>query len=979
MPIPQLAKKTRSPQNWRRKHVSKMRPSSPVRLKKTWQSGSSRPRRELKVNQQTLREFFAKKNLIKWGIWGLVAFIIIGFITVLVVSRDLPDPNKLIDRQVAESTKIYDRTGENILYEVHGDQKRTLVNLNDIPDYVKKATIAIEDKNFYEHGAFSFWAIFRTAVTNVLFGRKAGGSTLTQQFVKNAILTNEKSYIRKIKELILAYRLEQKFTKDEILQMYLNEIPYGSSAYGVEAASQHYFGKNVKDINLAEAAILAALPQAPSRYSPYGQNKQLLLDRQKYVLDLMVEQGYITNEEAVLAKNTEISFKEQVDDIMAPHFVMYIREMLAEEYGEKNVEQGGFKIITTIDLDKQKLAQEAVKEIGEQNAAKYQANNVALVSLDPKTGQVLAMVGSRDFFNEDIDGQFNVALAPRQPGSSFKPIVYTAAFIKGYTPDTMVYDVVTNFSDSASGSYEPHNYDGREHGPVSFRQALQGSLNIPAVKALYLTGVKNVLSLAEDLGYTTLSPKDADRLGLSLVLGGGEVKLLDHANAFSALAREGLIQDPVFILKIEDKDGKVLQEWEEKPARRVLDANIARMTNNVLSDNAARAYVFGEKNLLTLPGRPVAAKTGTTNDYRDAWTIGYTPSLVTGVWVGNSDNSKMSGGADGSVVAAPIWNRYMRQALEGTPVEGFNTPEYSPDIRPILRGEGFAQKTVKIDKASGLLATEYTPASQTEERTYVQTHCILYYVDKDQPQNFYPKNPESDPQFNLWESRVQAWVAKKQAEDPSFVIDTPPTESDNLHVPANLPTFSIDLKNNQLVTSEYLSLNVQASAPRGVAKVNYYVNDNLFTTSKSFPYGLNRSFAPLSNGVYKLTISVCDDIDNCSSQSFNINLQIPDNNTAKKATVSLAGPANGSSLSAGQFPVTLKANVINPENIAILRFYYSQNDQPQLIGSLQSITSNLESLTWEKAPANGEYQIYVEADNWQSQTASSERAKITIK
>jgi penicillin-binding protein 1A len=361
------------------------------------------------------RELWAKPGFRKFiGRAVLVAAVLLigGFIW---LSSGLPSPNSLMAREVPESTKIYDRSGETILYDIHGDEKRTLVTLDKIPQHVRDATIAIEDKDFYHHKGFSLWAIVRTIVTNVLTNRKAGGSTLTQQFVKNAVLTNEKSYIRKIKELILAYRMEKKFSKDEILQMYFNEIPYGSNAYGIEAASLKYFGKHVQDINLSEAAVLAAMVQSPTRYSPYGPNKDLLLERQKYVLDLMVDQDKISEDEATKAKNEKVSFKDPADNnITAPHFVMYIKEMLAEKYGEKVVEQGGLKITTTLDTYKQQIAEEVVKKKALDNDKRWRASNAALVSIDPKTGQVLAMVGSRDYFDKTIDGQVNVALKPRR-------------------------------------------------------------------------------------------------------------------------------------------------------------------------------------------------------------------------------------------------------------------------------------------------------------------------------------------------------------------------------------------------------------------------------------------------------------------------------------------------------------------------------------------------------------------------------------
>ncbi len=390
-----------------------------------------------------------------------------------------------------------------------------MVTLEQIPDYVEQATIAIEDKNFYQHGGFSLWAIARTVITNVLYNKKAGGSTLTQQFVKNAILTPEKSYSRKIKELILSYKLENKFSKDDILQMYLNEIPYGSNAYGVEAATKKYFGKSVTEINIAEAAILAALPQAPSLYSPYNNNKDTLIGRQHYIIDLMEKQGYINSQEAKEAKEFELQFQAPTNNIKAPHFVMYVKQILAEKYGEKIVEQGGLRIQTTLDLYKQEIAEEIINDKAETNLENWNAENASLVSIDPKNGQVLVMVGSKDYFSEDIDGQFNVALSPRQPGSSLKPMVYASLFEKGYNPNTILFDVVTDFSTS-NDTYTPHNYNLKELGPVSIRKALAGSLNIPAVKALYLSGLDNVLNLLNNAGYTTLEDKSTSYVRLSI-------------------------------------------------------------------------------------------------------------------------------------------------------------------------------------------------------------------------------------------------------------------------------------------------------------------------------------------------------------------------------------------------------------------------------------------------------------------------------
>ncbi len=955
----------KSPQNWRQSKKKYFLNKSKKNLSNFGNRGGVKQYSSGK-NKNPL-----KINLAKTIFIGLLALFIFSYAGFLWLTHDLPDPNRLIERQVAQSTKIYDRTGQTILYEIHGAEKRTMINLKDVPDNLKNATISIEDKDFYKHGGFSVWAIFRTLVTDVLFGKRAGGSTLTQQFIKNSVLTNEKTLTRKIKEIILAYRLEKKFSKDEILQMYFNEIPYGSTAYGVEAASQKYFGKSARDLNLAESAILAAIPQAPSRYSPYGPNKDVLLARQKYVIDLMVKYGYVSKTEAEEAKNFKLIFKPQTDNITAPHFVMYVKEILADKYGEKTIEQGGLKIYTTLDLYKQKIAEEVISEKTIGNEKKYQATNASLISIDPKNGQVLAMVGSRDYFNDEIDGQVNVALQPRQPGSSFKPIVYTASFIKGYTPETVLYDVVTSFSTDPAKPYEPHNYDSKEHGPVTIRQALAGSLNIPAVKAIYLTGVNNVISLAQNFGYTTLN--DKERFGLSLVLGGGEVKLLEHTNAFSAFAREGIKHPIAVILKVEDKDGKILEEFKNKDEK-ILDANIARLTNSILSDNSARAYVFGQNNPLTLGSRPVAAKTGTTNDYRDAWTIGYTPSIVTGVWVGNNNNTEMKRGADGSVVAAPIWHDYMDKILGNTPIEYFNPPDNKPTGKPVLDGVIDPDVAVKIDKFSGLLANEFTPQSAIIEKQFKQAHCILYYINKDDPRGPTPTDPKNDPQFDLWENAILEWT-----KNQGIVNSAAPTEYDNVHRPESNPIMSIDSPgNNQTIADQILNVSISATAPRGINRAEYYVDGYLFSSSASYPFGLNKSISSLSNGFHNLTVRVCDDVDNCTEQKIEFNLI--NNNKPKntKIDVALTQPADLSSIIKYDFPLLLKAEVTNPEQVAGVTFYYKDSaGKTELIAQSQAVDKIAEAQIINILTP-GTYKFYAEAHGWYNQVATSEEISIIV-
>lgn len=928
-------------------------------------------RRPKNINSKDKRS--RRKTIIIKLIKLSLILIVLFALYIVWLTRNLPNPNQLINREVAQSTTIYDRSGEHILYQISGEQKRTLVPLSDIPEYVKQATISIEDKNFYKHGGISVWSIFRTLVTNVLRRQTAGGSTLTQQFIKNAVLTPEKKITRKIKEIILAVRIEKKFSKDQILQMYLNEIPYGSNAYGIEAASQKYFGKSVKEISLPEAATLAAIVQMPTRYSPYGPNKKTLLKRKDYVLDLMLAQGYINADQAETAKKEELKFRPPETNITAPHFVMYIKEKLAEKYGEKTVEQGGLKIYTTLDIDKQKFAEEVINEKTKDYQTKYHASNAALVSIDPKTGQILAMVGSRDYFNDEIDGQVNITTSPRQPGSSMKPLVYATLFEKGYTPSTILYDVKTNFSTDPQNPYQPNNYDGGEHGPISIRQALAGSLNIPAVKALYLAGVNNVIDTAESLGYTTLN--DRSRFGLALVLGGAEVNLLEHANAYSAFARDGLISPPIAILKVVDKDGKTLEEYQESK-KQVLSSQVVRMINSILSDNSARAFIFGERNHLTVANHPVAAKTGTTNDFKDAWTIGYTPSLVTGVWVGNNDNTSMKKGSDGSVLAAPIWQDFMTKALGSGPAEEFKAPDDYKTDKAILDGELKSGRTILIDKSSGLLASSSTPAEMIETKTIREHHSILYYVDKENPRGPIPNDPQNDPQFNLWENSVIDWAKRNNDYLPSNL----PNDYDNLHTPENKPSIKIDSPSDgETITNNNLNINVTTSAPRGVALVEYYINGNLLSSSRQEPFNFSGSINFLNNGYHHLKARACDDVYNCSDVEINLNLLIKNGKAKSLSEANITYPENNKSLSPSDFPLNINVNIKNPEQASKVNILLKHGEEaPQIIASLSSLSEN-NNFSWSPSPISGQYLLYSEVYDWNAGIRKSRANNLEIK
>ena len=786
-----------------------------IRKKSSWQSRPIGKRRKTKTRSQRrkkTKKYLGRKLLIFFVFVVLFFGALITF-TLAWLNYNLPQPEKLLQRNVAQSTKIYDRTSKVILYEIFAEQRRTLIKLDDVPENLINATLAAEDRDFFQHPGFDFKAIIRALIVDILRGKKVqGASTLTQQFIKNAILTPQKTYQRKIKELLLAYQMEKKYSKQEILQMYFNEIPYGSNAYGAEAASQIYFGKSVKNLSLDECALLAAMAKAPTYYSPRGNHQEELIARRDYVLDIMAEKGQITQELANQAKkiNTLEKIIPHQGNITAPHFIMYIKGLLTEKYGQRLVEQGGLKVITTLDAKKQEIAEQAIANQVERNEQIFKATNAALVSIDVKTGQILAMVGSKDFFNEEIDGQVNVTTRPRQPGSSFKPIVYAAAFEKGFTPETILFDVETNFGPAGPDKeeYIPQNYNEKFYGPVTIRQALAGSLNVSGVKTLYLTGINQALNLAQRIGYTTLI--DKSRYGLSLVLGGGEVKLLEHTSAFGVFAREGKKIPTTCILKVEDAQGKILEENNPELfiPQQIIEPQITRIISDILSDNQSRAFVFGEQNYLTLPDRPVATKTGTTNNFRDAWTIGYTPDLVAGVWVGNNRNEAMADKADGSSVAAPIWQEFMAKALANTPAKEFTPPEPIIVDKPILKGQMPGEITLEIDKASGKLATDLTPNSQRIEKTFKKYYPILYYVDKNDPQGPVPENPNDDPQYERWQQGIKDWLEKLNEENGSEInIEIPPTEYDNLHVPANQPSLNITSpKNGSVINYQILEI-----------------------------------------------------------------------------------------------------------------------------------------------------------------------------
>lgn len=796
------------------------------------------------------KKLFSKETLRALLVMAMV-FVAMILLVFGWVAKDLPSPDKVNDRLIAESTVIYAANNEPI-WEIHGEKNRTLVSFEEMPDYLKIATVAIEDKDFYFHNGFNVKRTVKALLENYRAKEKVqGGSTITQQLIKNAILSPEKTYTRKIKELILAIEIEQMYSKDDILKMYLNEIPYGMNAYGVEAASKTFFDKKISELkeknpeNLARCVMLASLPNAPTYFSPYGQNYNELLNRKNSIMDLMVEQGKISKDEALAAKKIDIKQltinRSSIDgygDIKYPHFAIYIKEKLVEKYGERMATQGGLRVHTTLDVEKQNYALSLLDpkkdKFGHVKRIKsWNATNASLISLDPNTGNILAMVGSLDFRNEKIDGYVNITTAARQPGSSFKPLVYATAWKKNWGPGSTIYDLTTDFGNG----YKPANYDGVPKGLQSMRSALAGSLNISAVKTIYLGGVQETIDTAHDLGITDLK-RGANFYGLPLSLGTGEVKPIDLASAYGTFANMGERHELNWYTKITDSKGTIIDEYKPSKGKQAINSEIAYSINNVLSDNAARSSVFGSNNYLNIPGKKISAKTGTTESNHDAWTAGYSRNIATVVWVGNNDNSAMKKGADGSIVAAPIWNAYMKKYADNIGwakekpkgikwVELDSITGKKPEKGALVRkdifpswykieGAGGQTSVYKIDTISKKLATDNCPDEAVSE---VKVAKVVAEI------------PPNDPSFSRWNAAVAAWASARGYSTGSIVV---PTEHCDIHDGSNLP--GITLSNSWykgIELSGSFTVKTSVVAPRGVNKVIIYVGEKAFSATKN--------------------------------------------------------------------------------------------------------------------------------------------------
>ena len=833
-----------------------------------------------------LKKLKIKKHLLKNGLMVVTALglIMVGILIVWISTLKLPDFKSFTERKIESSTKIYDRTGKIVLFDVHQNIKRTVIPYEDMGINIKNATVAIEDAEFYQHKGIRITSIIRATIWAKLTGRKVqGGSTITQQLIKNTLLTADVSIARKIKEWILAIKLEKIMGKEDILALYLNEAPYGGNIYGIEEASKLFFGKEPSNLTLAESAYLAAIPNGPTYYSPYGKHKDKLDERKNLVLQRMLDVKFITEDEYNKAKKEVVVFlPESPINIAAPHFVFFIKDYLEKRYGTDTVEEGGLNVITTIDYELQKKAEQIVKDNALINEKEWGGKNAAAVVIDPKTGQILAMIGSRDYFDKNVDGNFNVATAARQPGSSFKPIVYSLAFKKGYTDSTVLFDVKTEFNAScdatatqtktANGNdcYSPDNYDNAFRGPMTLRNALAQSINVIAVKLLYLVGINDTIKFAHDLGITTLN--DPSRYGLTLVIGGGETTLLDMTSVYGVFANSGVRSPYQGILTIKDKNGAILEEYQDK-SYKVIEPNITYILSSILSDNIARTPTFGVSSQLVIPNHEVAVKTGTTNNNKDAWTIGYTPSVTVGVWVGNNDNTPMKKG--GAALAGPIWNGIMTEALKNLPNETFEKPDpINNNIPAVLRGFWMGGETFKIDSISKKLATELTPEETINEISITDVHTILHWVNKNNPLETKTDPYNSDSLYNNWEYGISNWWMLNNYKYPIITLANKPSTYDDIHTENSKPSFeTINIDGQTFDKNQTVSYTINSKNSSTIKKLDIFINKTYITSIKSPTFPLITSFIPNNvEGISNqntLRVIGTDNIDNKGEVSAN--------------------------------------------------------------------------------------------------------------
>lgn len=802
-------------------------------------------------------------------------------------SRDLPYPDR-VSQHEGFSTVILDRN-ELPIYDIFTDKNRIPLSLSDIPDSIKKATVAIEDKDFYKHQGFDPKGLLRAIFNIVTFQGLQGGSTLTQQLVKNVLLTSERTLPRKIKEFILAVQIERKYTKDDILQMYLNEAPYGGTMWGIEAAAQGYFGKHARDLTPSQSIILAGLPQRPSYYSPFSGSENAYKDRAQQVLRRMREDGYINSlEEKNLKRDIDnMKFATPGAEFISPHFILYVKKLLTQMFGDKKVQDGGLKVITTLDSNLQKKTETIVKE--ELDKIKnLNVGNAAVFGINPANGEILTYLGSKEYDSTDstFEGKYDVvSQGYRQPGSALKPITYAVAFNKGYTPSSLLMDVETHFPGGKDKpDYIPKNYDGKYRGPVQIRYALANSINIPAVKATAMVGIKDLLKTSYDMGLLSLSPSDenVEKFGLSLTLGGGEVRLMDLVSAYGVLASGGIKNDLISILKVTDHDGKTIYEDKKKSGKRVLGEDVSFLISNILQDNDARKDVFGTNSYLVVSGKIVAAKTGTTDDKKDNWTVGYTPSVAIGVWVGNNDNApmnpKLSSGATG---AAPIWNRIMREALKDKGNEQLKVPGNVTSVKIDAFGGGLPHEGKPTRDEYFIKGTEPAAVSSIYQKLKLSkqdsnklanaVEIATGNYDEKEFIKFTESDPTSRDNKNLWQEGIDAWVAKQG--DPMY---HPPVEISGNNENQVIVRIKKPSDKTQTDSNDFEIL-ADAKAIRDIKKMELYVDDNLKTTTMSNILDEN---IHLDTGIHKIKVKAYDSDGHTGESQITVGVKVSADPTA---------------------------------------------------------------------------------------------------
>ena len=823
---------------------------------------------------------FKRDKLLFYASVGAFVSIVAGFILTIAVfawvGRDLPSPSNLV-RKEGFATRIYDRNGE-VLYDFYKEAKRDPVSWEDVPDSLKLATIAIEDKEFYTHPGFSIKGIARAAYNIVVHQSLQGGSTLTQQLIKNVLLTPERTPTRKLKELILTLQAERKYSKDEILLMYLNEAPYGGTAWGVGAASEQYLGKKVSELNLVESAFLAGLPQRPSVYSPFSATPDAFVDRTKSVLRRMEEDDYISSQEheEALEQLDQMAFAEDRTLIKAPHFVLWIKKLLEEKYGPELTEQGGLRVTTTLDLS----FQEEVEKIVQEEIDKVESLNItngAVVALDPQTGQILALVGSKDYFSETIDGKYNVVTQGlRQPGSSIKPLTYALALEKGYTAATPIFDARTVFPiGSGQPDYIPVNYDGKYHGPMNLRTALGNSINVPAVKLLGIVGVPNMLEKAYQMGMTTLEPtkENLSKFGLSLTLGGGDIRMIEMTSAYTAFANQGEVQQANPFLTVTTKDGKVLEEYKPIAGKKVFDPGIAYIISDILSDDNARLVSFGSRSGLYIPNRKVAVKTGTTNDLKDNWAIGWTPEVIIASWVGNNDNSSMKSVASGISGATPIWRRAMMAAIDQFGYSEFPKPGNISQVEvDVVSGypahDGFASKNEYFINGTVPNGSDpiHVKMKTCRNQDKLATPALVSSGDYDEKEYFIfvEQDPVSKDGKNRWQEAILNWTFQQEDSryhPPSDYCDDSGLISIRLTSPGNETT----------VDSKFL-VKVDVSTIKDLKEIQIEVNGKRVQTINHKPY---EAELKLDDGTYFIKAIAFDQDNNRAEAEVKVGVNLP--------------------------------------------------------------------------------------------------------